>query len=285
MAGLKDTKRRIASVKSTQKITKAMKLVSSAKLAKANIAGLQARPYQEAILSIARSMLSKEAFENIPLLKPRAEKKVLLVVLASDRGLCGGLNANLVKKADRFLEEKKVAQVEMKLGLWGKRCFALQKTRKEEVIERKEKVATNFDFNSVQRLTEGLRQRFVSGEFDAIYIGYSAFKNAISQVPQIERLFPLPLEDGLGSANDNFLVEPDRATLLEHVLERLASVIVYKVFLAGSASEHAARMTAMDSATNNADEVISRLTLEYNRARQAAITKELIEITSGAEAL
>lgn len=291
MPSLKDTKRRIGSVKSTQKITRAMKLVSSAKFARANRAILNARPYGEAFANMVDQIVKGEEASS-PLLEKREEKKTLLIVVSSDRGLCGGLNSNLFKDVSRFLDERIKKGVQTDLVLWGKRACMFGSKRSETSLSKQEKVLDKPDYGFVAQHTADYSQQFEAGNYDRVYVAYSHFYNAITQKPTLKQLLPVEsrevvkkdASESVGESRE-FLFEPEKQALVDQILRQQIATDLYGILLNGSASEHAARMTAMDNATNNADDVIRSLTLLYNRARQAAITKELIEITSGADAL
>ena len=291
MPSLKDTKRRIGSVKNTQKITRAMKLVSSAKFARANRAILNARPYGDAFAEMVRLIVADEE-ETSGLLARREEKKSLLVTISTDRGLCGGLNANLFREVARFLKLRREREVKVDLMLWGKRACMFGARREEKLVEQAEKILEKPDYGFVAAHTKTFCHWFEAGDYDRVFVAYSHFKNAIAQQPGIRQLLPVPGGDGSGASAkeklhqpQDFIFEPSKQGLVDQLLRRQISTDLYGILLNGAASEHAARMTAMDNATSNADGVIRELTLLYNRARQAAITKELIEITGGAEAL
>jgi F-type H+-transporting ATPase subunit gamma len=284
MSNLKDTKRRIGSVKNTQKITRAMKLVSAAKYARANQAALKARPYGDTFDQMVRRLASASDGES-PLLKLREEKKALLIVIATDRGLCGSLNTFLFKRCSQFLDEKRAEGVESELVLWGRRAGLFGKKRKEKKVATEEKVLEKPSFEFAATAAKGFAAQFENSGYDRVYVAFSKFVNAMTQVATIEQILPVKLTEDKALEKREFIFEPEQKALLESLLSKQLGSKLYRIFLEGAASEHAARMTAMDNATNNADEVIKRLTLQYNRARQAAITTELIEITSGAEAL
>lgn len=289
MASLKDIKTRIGSVKSTQKITNAMKLVSAAKFARASHAAEAARPYAKALDKIVSKLLAGKAELESPLLREGEEKKILILMLAPDRGLCGGLNSNMAKAVQAFIRTKTsqgVTQVDLyaagrRAQLFGKKQNLVMKKQLEKVLEKA-------NVETARSLSKDMVESFTSGEYDRVYVAYSYFKSALDQSPQIDQLLPVPLNqnktEGHRAAAD-VIVEPDLDGLLDKLLERKITTNLFAALLSSLASEHGARMTAMDSATNNAREVIKKLTLQYNRARQAAITKELIEIISGAEAL
>lgn len=288
MASLKDTKRRILSVKNTQKITRAMKLVASSKYMRAVSSHTQARPYGDSFLDVVRAAVGSGQVDSTFLRHRKKESKVLLIVLATDRGLCGALNASLFKCAQEFLDSRQNEE-KVSLELWGKKAILFGKNRPEHVVQQREKVLENPSYSFAKEVVDRFFSIFSSGEFDSIYVSYSSFRNALSQPPLIKKLLPIE-ESFLGKANaqspsNNMLFEPHMDSMIEPLLFKYTVSVLYKILLEASSSEHAARMTAMDSATNNADKVIKNLTLEYNRVRQASITRELIEITSGAEAL
>ncbi|MFK7823794.1 MAG: ATP synthase F1 subunit gamma [Oligoflexales bacterium] len=293
MPSLKDTKRRIVSVKNTQKITRAMKLVSSAKYARANRAIVNAGPYEQSFKKMIQVLIEGEEGKlTSPLLEQSPEKRALVVVVSSDRGLCGGLNSNLFKACNRLLKEKQEQGIECELGLWGKRAVMFGQKISLNSQFRLEKVLENPSFSFANKSAANFCTWFEQKKFDRIFVVYSKFKNAMTQVPTVDQLLPVQLDDKTSkqidvqeSPHSDFIFEPTKVSILESAVAKKVASSLYHILLNGAASEHAARMTAMDSATNNAEEVIRSLTLEYNRARQAAITKELIEITSGAEAL
>lgn len=291
MSGLKATKRRIVSAKNTQKVTRAMKLVSSAKYARACNHIANADHYAKSIDSTLFHLvpfLDSQA-SSLTLTKKRAEKKVLLIVVSSDRGLCGALNTNILKLAQSFTAEKAEEGVHCDLYLWGRKSHTLAH-RLGNALDIQQRVLDKPSFSFCKKAFLEFASEFKSGRWDAVYVVYSKFKNAISQESKVKKLLPFDyasilVNAGEKESNPCMEVEPSTPDFLEEILEAKVSDMLFRILLESSASEHAARMTAMENATNNADEVISDLTLEYNRARQAAITKELIEITSGAEAL
>lgn len=300
MANLKDIKGRINSVQSTQKITNAMKLVSAAKFSRANHAIESARPYNEAFFKMAARLIASQGEQRLaaylesekvsPFLKPRNEKKILVAIFSTDRGLCGALNSNLLKASQKFIAEKQAAGTEVELLPLGRRAIFFSRKAGLHVPDQKEKVLEQPTYKHAQLLGDQLAQYYIEGTYDSIYLAYAAFRTALDQAPVIEKLLPFDFTDaianiGESAANEDLIIEPRLDEFLEQVLQRLLYGSVYQVLLNGAASEHGARMTAMDAATNNAKEVIRKLTLQYNRARQAAITTELTEIISGAEAL
>lgn len=293
MPSLKDIRRRITSVKSTQKITRAMKLVSAAKFARANTAVVASRPYGQAFDSMV-ARLVKAAGDEVesPLLVDRPEKKTLVVVLATDRGFCGGLNSNLFKQTTQFFAARRKDGVEVHVQPWGKRAKQFTNKLNYKVHGPYEKVLDRPTYARAKELANELIERFEKDAFDRVFIAFVEFKSAMTQAPKFLQLLPVGKADVAAAASGgtaadagNVLVEPALKDILDNLLRRQVASQVFRAMLEGAASEHGARMTAMDSATNNATEVLRAMKIEYNRARQAAITKELIEITSGAQAL
>ncbi len=289
MASLKDIKGRINSVKSTQKITNAMKLVSAAKFARASHAIQSARPYGAAFSKMVSNLLESSGSEiSSPLLRTSEEKKVLLVVVATDRGLCGGLNTNVFKQASLWIREKKAQGVQIEAIAWGRRAGLYVSKEKLSIVDRKERVLESPSYKFARDAAEELIGWFTAERYDAVYFAYPKYQSALAQIPTVTKTLPVSVDEvnqaKEAQAND-FIVEPALDQMVDMLLTRKVINAIYQMLLESAASEHGARMSAMDSATNNAKEVIKKLTLTYNRARQAAITKELIEIISGAEAL
>lgn len=290
MANLKDIKRRIGSVKSTQKITNAMKLVSAAKFARANAAVEAARPYSESFRAMVDRLIQSEESElESFLLEQKAEKKILLVIMATDRGLCGGLNSNLFKRAVEFIKTKNSEGIEVDTYACGRRAISFAAKLENQCIHKREKVLEKPDVKIARELADSWVESFKNKDYEAVYILFPRFKSALEQISEIDRVLPLQLEVSKESANTvaqgDLVVEPSFDSFIDSLLEKKLLIEIYSALLNGAASEHGARMTAMDSATSNAQDVIKKLTLQYNRARQAAITTELTEIISGAEAL
>jgi F-type H+-transporting ATPase subunit gamma len=285
MATLKAIRKRIGSIRNTQQITKAMKMVSAAKLRRAQEAVLAARPYAEKMAALLNNLSAQLSAKTHPLLEGREEKKVHLLLLTADRGLCGGYNANLIRAAESFRRAHASGQ-ETSLGVVGRKGFDYFRRRGVELAERYVNVANQAPEELAAEVAEKMIARFLEGEADAVYILYSRFRSALSQVPTVERLIPVAAEEKKDeSPAVEYLYEPGREALLAHLLPKVVQVQIYQAILEASASEHGARMTAMDSATSNAADMISTLTLQMNRARQASITKELLEVVSTAEAL
>jgi F-type H+-transporting ATPase subunit gamma len=295
MANLKAIRSRIGSVKNTQKITKAMKMVAAARLRRAQQAITELRPYAVKTMEVLSSVAARAGDEEMhPLLARREHKKVLIVVLTSDRGLAGAFNANINKAAFRKWKELEAEGVQVSFAVIG---------RKGRDFFRRRDAKIEFDFTGVfENLSvakAGEIGRAIVAEYkydghDAVYLVYNEFKSAISQKVVFEPLVPItPSADagleasnaGVGGANVDFIYEPTKRALLDRLLPMYIEIEVYRALLESIASEHGARMTAMDNATKNASEMINKLTLIYNRARQAAITTELMEIIGGAEAL
>ncbi len=291
MPSLDDLRKRIKSVKSTQKITKAMKMVAASKLRKAQENAEKGRPYSEKmsniILNLSNSITDKE---NAPkLLTGTGTDKVhLCVVLTADRGLCGGFNSNIVKKAKSFFKKIKSEGKSLKIITVGSKGYdQLKRVYGSQIIEKisfkDSKVANYLDAEIVGKK---IIELFEKNEFDMCTIFYNQFKNVITQIPQEQQIIPLKSNEiKKNSVEDNYEFEPEEDEILSNLLPKNISTQIFKAMLENSASEQGSRMSAMDSATRNAGELVDKLTINYNRSRQAAITKELIEIISGAESL
>ena len=293
MPNLKDLKTRISSVKSTKKITSAMKMVAASKLRRAQELAESSRVYAES-LSLILSSLSGGSKDNSDLpevLVGRANPKVaLLIINSSDRGLCGGFNSTLFRSAVAWIKDKKSKNIEVKLMPIGKKASAFYKRSDLEIIENFEDINTNDRQLEVsENVKNKISELFESKAIDEVSILYNKFVSAIAQEPTFKSLIPLEQsESEQGSeetTNSSFEFEPDKNELLEYLIPRNFMTQVYGCILESSAAEHAARMTSMDNATRNAGDMIDSLTMTYNRTRQAVITKELIEIISGAEAV
>jgi F-type H+-transporting ATPase subunit gamma len=291
MASLDDLKKRIASVKSTQKITKAMKMVAAAKLRRAQESAEKGRPYSEKmnniILNLSSGISDKE---NAPkLLSGSGNDKVhLCVVMTSDRGLCGGFNSNIIKKAKSYFAKLVEEGKDLKIITVGsKGNDQLKRAYGDKIIAnisfKESKHANYFDAEKVGKM---VIEKFEAEEFDVCTIFYNQFKNVITQIPQAQQIIPLNVENSEeDKSEDSYEFEPDEDEILSNLLPKNISTQIFKAMLENSASEQGSRMSAMDNATRNAGEMVDKLTIEYNRSRQAAITKELIEIISGAESL
>ena len=291
MASLDDLKKRIASVKSTQKITKAMKMVAAAKLRRAQENAERGRPYSEKMNNIILNLSNGIAdFENAPkLLAGTGQDKVhLCVVMTADRGLCGGFNTNIIKKAKVFFHKLSESGKKIKIITVGSKGYdQLKRLYKDKIIERisfkESKNANYFDADKVGKI---IIEKFEKNEFDVCTIFYNQFKNVITQIPQEQQIIPLKTSEKKDvSSEQNYEFEPNEDEILLNLLPKNISTQIFKAMLENSASEQGSRMSAMDNATRNAGEMIDSLTLKYNRTRQAFITKELIEIISGAESI
>jgi len=291
MASLDDLKKRIASVKSTQKITKAMKMVAAAKLRKAQESAERGRPYSEkmnnVILNLSNGISDKE---NAPkLLSGTGKDKVhLCVVMTSDRGLCGGFNSNIIKKAKLFFNKLAEEGKELKIITVGsKGNDQLKRVYGKQIVEKISfKNSKNVNYFDAEKVGKMIIEKFEKEEFDVCTIFYNQFKNVITQIPQAQQIIPLKSEnEEVAKSEDSYEFEPDEDEILSNLLPKNISTQIFKAMLENSASEQGSRMSAMDNATRNAGEMVDKLTIEYNRSRQAAITKELIEIISGAESL
>ena len=291
MASLDDLKKRITSVKSTQKITKAMKMVAAAKLKRAQENAEKGRPFSQKmnniILNLSGSLSDKDSAPKL-LYGTGKENIHLCVVLTSDRGLCGGFNANIIKKAKSYFskiindgKELKIITVGSKGNDQLKRLFG------DKIIENISfKNSKNINYFDAEKVGKIIIEKFEKNEFDICTIFYNQFKNVITQIPQSQQIIPLNTTDNdKNQSEDNYEFEPDEDEILSNLLPKNISTQLFKAMLENSASEQGARMSAMDNATRNAGEMVDKLTIEYNRSRQAAITKELIEIISGAESL
>ena len=286
MPSLIDIRRRIRSVKNTQQITKAMKMVSAAKLRRAQEAAVQARPYTEKMTELLKNVAARVSSEAHALLANREEKKIDLVLFTSDRGLCGGYNTNLIRMAETFIRQHPNQEIE--LTLVGRKGADYFRRRGAKIVDRYVDILYKAADELAAAIAQKLIGRFVSGETDAVYIVYGRFRSALSQVPTLEKLLPVALTHSSeveAGQQTEYLYEPGVEQLLASLLPRMTGVAIQRALLEEAASEHGARMTAMESATGNATKMIGSLTLQMNRARQASITRELLEIVGTAEAL
>ncbi len=291
MASLDDLKKRISSVKSTQKITKAMKMVAAAKLRRAQESAEKGRPYSDKMNNIILNLSNGISdIENAPkLLSGTGEDKVhLCVVMTSDRGLCGGFNTNIIKKAKLYFQKIIDEGKNLKIITVGSKGYdQLKRVYGDNIIERISfKDSKNVNYFDAEKVGKIVIEKFEKKEFDICKIFYNQFKNVITQIPQEQQIIPLNTsEKEENSQEDNYEFEPEEDEILSNLLPKNISTQIFKAMLENSASEQGSRMSAMDNATRNAGEMVDKLTIEYNRSRQAAITKELIEIISGAESL
>lgn len=291
MAGqLKEVRNRIKSVESTQQITKAMKMVSAAKLRRAQDAIVQMRPYAKKLQEMLSNIVSSSEGESgMPLAAQRPIEKVLLIVITSDRGLAGAYNANIIKLAKQNIAEKYNAQYTKKnVTIWniGKKGYEHFLKNNYTVTDTHKDIFLNLNFETVQLTAMAAMKAFENKEFDAVEIIYSEFKNAATQRFVSERFLPIPKVDKTaGATTADFIFDPNRTELVAELMPKILNTQLFKAVLDANASEHGARMTAMDKASENANELLRSLKIAYNRARQAAITTELTEIVSGAAAL
>ena len=286
MANLKEIKRRIQSVKNTQQITKAMKLVAASKLRKAQQAILDARPYAIKMMDVINHLAARCNSDLHPLLDDREGKRTLLLIITSDKGLCGGFNGSIIRKTAQYLKDND--QNENSLIVAGKKGNDIFSNRPVTIVEDLVGWTKDFDYLKAQAIGGNLATMFSENKIDKVLVIYNEFKSVMQQEVVVEQLLPVvpeKMEQGKDSVAMDYIYEPDEETILNVLLKRYVADVVYRAFLESSASEHGARMTAMDSASRNAGEMIDGLTLTYNKARQAYITKELIEIVNGAEAL
>lgn len=286
MATLREIRKRIASVKNTEQITKAMYMVSAAKLRRAQEGAENSRPFSHALSSTISSLVSRIEKKDHPLLIPREEvKNAEVVVFTSDRGLCGGYNANLIRTAEAFIKENHDHYERIDVSVVGKKAAQYFKRRKRPVRKETTNLLRSVGFEMARQIADDLTGRYLSGEVDAIFLVHAVFQSALTQRPAVVKLLPFEIESGEGEAKIDYIYEPSAREILDVLLPRQVRTLVWSAMLEAVASEHGARMTAMDSASSNAADMINRLTLQFNRARQAAITKELMEIIGGAEAL
>lgn len=293
MASLRDIRKRIRSVKNTRQITKAMKMVSAAKLRKAQDAILAARPYATMLDQIISDLSARSGDENLshPLLVARPVRKVELVLLTSDRGLAGGFNSNVIRRANRFLYEN-TALESIRLATVGRKGNDFFRNRGQNIRKDFGGLYQRLNYRAAADVAEELVASYLNGEVDAVHIVYNEFVTAITQKVSVVQLLPLQTLGGADQAPTegatalvDFKYEPDRQAVLDRLVPQAVNIKLYRALLESVASEHGARMSAMENATSNASDMIGSLTLTYNRTRQAVITKELMEIVSGAEAL
>jgi F-type H+-transporting ATPase subunit gamma len=284
MPSLKALRKRIATVRSTQQITKAMKMVAAAKLRRAQEAAEHVRPYAAKLTEMFTAVASGVDPDSHPLLARRDEQRIDVLILNSDRGLCGGYNGNLFRYVAAFLRER---QREVAYTVVGRKGLEYYRRQNVRLIAHHLGILTTPATTLAKTVAAELTARFVAGETDAVYIAYNRFRSAISQVPSTVRLLPVatPTGEAADGPTVDYIFEPERDQLLAQLLPRYVEVLITQTLLEAVASEHAARMTAMGNATTNASEMIGALTLSMNRARQATITRELMEIVGGAEAL
>jgi F-type H+-transporting ATPase subunit gamma len=281
MPALIDIRRRIRSVKNTQQITKAMKMVSAAKLRRAQESMFAARPYARKMMEVLNSLASRAQPDAHPLLQERGDQRILLVLVTADKGLCGGFNANIIRTGVKFLEEREGR--DLQLDLVGRKGRDFFKRRRYKVRSEHVGIFQKLSYVSAQRIAADLMELYTSNEVDQVYLLYNEFKSVIQQQIVVERL--LPIQKMMFKPTEppqDYIYEPGPAGIISGVLPKHVEIQVWRALLESAAAEHGARMAAMDAATKNASEMIDSLTLYMNKVRQAAITKEIIEVVSGA---
>ena len=283
MAKTQDIKRRIRSVRNTMQLTKAMKMVAAAKLRRAQERMLKARPYAHGLQTVLRSLAARDHPEVPPLLQVHGDKRVEIVVITADKGLCGAFNSGIIRTAEMFAEGQYEKELTYNtVGKKGRDYFKRRVKLTRELVD----VFQVVEFSLAKQIAEDLMERYQNEELDRIHLVYNEFKSAIQAKPVVQQLLPVePAQLAAGESADEYLYEPSAEKLFAQLLPHYVENQVFHAMLESAAAEHAARMTAMESASNNAGELIESLTLTMNRVRQAAITTEIIEVVSGAEAL
>jgi len=291
MANLKEVRIRIASVQSTQQITKAMKMVSAAKLKRATNAIIQLRPYATKLKEILGNLSASLEGSSSPFIQEREPNKVLIIVVSSNRGLAGAFNMNVIKATNNLIANKYSEQYKngnVSIVAIGKKSQDFYEKRNYNIIGNNNEVYSALTFENVTKITDSIMAGFAKGDFDKVELVYNKFKNAAVQILTTEQLLPLPknaAEEHVKEANIDYILEPSKENIVEQLIPKSIKIQLYKAVLDSHASEHGARMTSMDKATENAGDLLKALKLSYNQARQAAITTELTEIVSGAAAL
>jgi F-type H+-transporting ATPase subunit gamma len=285
MPGLKEIRKRISSVKSTKQITKAMKMVSAAKFRKAQTRILELRPYADKMQSVLSS-LARSVETGHPLLEVRLRKRVEVVVLTGDKGLCGAFNTNVMKAATKYIRDLQTDDIEVSISSIGKKSTDLFRRKGTAVRKSWTGIAGRISYANAQEIAQDIIENYINEVFDEVVLVYNEFKSALVQKVSVVRLLPLAAVDAeKGTDTADFLYEPSQQAIFENLLPKNLEVQVFRALLDSQASEEAARMTSMENATKAADDMIASLTLQYNKARQASITKELMDIVGGVEAL
>jgi F-type H+-transporting ATPase subunit gamma len=291
MPSLQSLRRKIAAFKNTQKITKAMKMVAAAKLKRSQDRILAARPYAHKMRSVLGNLSRRVNRSAHPLLQKREGKKIEVLVVTSDRGLCGGFNGNIVRKTSEFLRQCEARGLRVNISIVGRKGRDYFRRRTWTIRHEWAGIFDKLSFEHAIDIGGDLTEHFITGTFDELYVVYNEFKSAIQQRVIVEKLFPVDAEAEFGAAGaesttgGSYLYEPDEGELLNVLVPKHFQVQTYRILLESAAAEHGARMAAMDGATRNAGQLIKKVTLYYNKTRQAAITKELMDIVGGAEAL
>ena len=288
MATLRDIRRRITSVEKTQQITSAMRMVAAAKLRRAQDSIIAARPYAERMYATLEEIGRRALEAEHPLLEQREQRRALeVVIVTSDRGLCGAFNANAMKRAEALLTQREPEFESVSIALVGRKAVDYFRRRRASQISQTWRDLGTVEYRHAAEIAEHVSKRFIAGEVDEVVLVFNEFVSALTQTPRDVTALPLVPErvEGEGEEAIPFKIEPDAQTVYSVLIPNALEFNIYRVLLESQAGEHAARMTAMESATRNTEELISSLTLQFNRARQAAITKELVEIVTGAQAL
>lgn len=286
MPSFKELKTRITSISNTKKITKAMKLVAASKFNRAQSKIIAARPYAGALHDVIVDLTESVSKEDHPLLKNRAVKRIQVLVIASDKGLCGSFNSNVLKDACRFIQEKSDLKLEIEVSCIGRKSRQFFEKTKYNISHRFDDILDKPKFSDAKIIADTLLNDYISQTHDAMFLVYNEFKSVMQQTSVVEQLIPIQVEPQKEQRPKiEFLLEPSLKEILENVLPRYFTTQIYRAILESVASEHGARMTAMDNATNNASDLIDQLRLQYNKLRQASITTEILEVIGGAEAL
>ena len=291
MPSLQSLRRKIAAFKNTQKITKAMKMVAAAKLKRSQDRILAARPYAHKMRGVLSNLSQRVNRSSHPLLQKRQGKKIEVLVVTSDRGLCGGFNGNIARKSSEFVRQCEGQGLQVNLSIIGRKGRDYFRRRSWPIRHEWTGIFDKLSFEHAIDIGGDLTDNFVKGTFDELYVVYNEFKSAIQQRVIVEKLFPVDAAEEFGvaqsetTASGSYLYEPEEAELLSALIPKHFQVQAYRILLESAAAEHGARMAAMDGATRNAGQLIKKVTLYYNKTRQAAITKELMDIVGGAEAL
>lgn len=281
-----DLRRRVRSVRNIRQITRAMKFVSASKLRRAQERVFSARPYANRMLAVLNSLASRVEPAGHPLLEVRDAERVMLVVITGDKGLCGAFNSNLIKSAVQLIEKEEINQA-LSLTLVGRKGYEWFKRRPWPIRHEYLNIMSRIDFSYAQDIARNVIQYYSESELDAVFLLYNQFKSVISQQIVLEPLLPIQRLERVSEQDVllDYIYEQPPAVIFDNLLPRHVETQIFRAMLESEASEHGARMTAMDAATNNAEEMIGKLTLHINRVRQASITTEIIEVVSGANAL
>ncbi len=288
MAALKDIKRKVGAVQKTRQITKAMNMVAASKFKSAQLRMENFRPYAAKFMDVLSSLALRVDANSHPLLAVREAKKLRVICMTSDRGLCGGFNTNLIKATERFIKARKGEGKDLTIVPIGRKARDYFR-RRQPIMNDRADVFGKFDMSLAVNIAKDLIPSFIKEEYDELYLVYNQFVNVSVQKPMVVRLFPLPTigqdEEVDPDKRIDYIYEPDDDILLERLLPMYVHVLIYRALVETSAGENGARMAAMDNATKNCEDLIASLTLKYNKARQAAITAELMDIVGGTEAL